>query len=65
MFLHKGFDGFLELLDRVMIASLDLLLTKLGKPELDLIDPRIVGWGKVQRGPLASQPRTSAVFWVA
>ena len=45
MFLHKGFDG---LLDRVMIASLDLLLTELGKPALDLIDPRTVGWGKVQ-----------------
>ena len=66
MFLHKGFDGLLELLDRVMIASLDLLLTELGKPALDLIDPRTVGWGKVQvvAGPF-SQLRTSAVLWVA
>ena len=48
MFLNKGFDGLLELFDRVMIASLDLLLTELGKPALDLIDPRTVGWGKVQ-----------------
>jgi hypothetical protein len=36
------------LLDRVMIASLDLLSTELGKPALDLIDQRTVGWGKVQ-----------------
>ena len=48
MILNKVFDGLLELLDRVMIASLDLLLTKLGKPALDVIDPRTVGWGKVQ-----------------
>ena len=48
MILNKVFDGLLELLDRVMIASLDLLLTELGKPALDLIDPRTVGWGKVQ-----------------
>src|SRR6478672_10129559 len=48
MILNKVFDGLLELLDRVMIASLDLLLTELGKRALDLIDPRTVGWGKVQ-----------------
>ena len=48
MFLNKGFDGLLELFDRVMIASLDLLLTELGKPALDLIDPRTVGGSKVQ-----------------
>ena len=67
MILNKVFDGLLELLDRVMIASLDLLLTELGKPALDLIDPRTVGWGKVQveRGRLASQLRTSGVLWVA
>ena len=48
MFLNKCFDGRLELFHRVMIASLDLLLTELGKPALDLIDPRTVGWRKVQ-----------------
>ena len=48
MCLNKCFDGLLELFDRVMIASLDLLLTKLGKPAFDLIDPRTVGWCKVQ-----------------
>jgi hypothetical protein len=48
MILNKVFDGLLELLDRVMIASLDLLFTELGKRALDLIDPRTVGWGKVQ-----------------
>ena len=31
VFLNKGFDSFLKLFDRVMIASLDLLLTELGK----------------------------------
>ena len=46
MILNKVFDGLLELLDRVMIASLDLLLTELGKPALDLIDQRTMGWGK-------------------
>ena len=46
MFLNKGFDGLLKLFDRVMIASLDLLLTELGKPALYLIDPRTMGWGK-------------------
>ena len=48
MCLNKCFDGLLELFDRVMIASLDLLLTELGKPAFDLIDPRTVGWCKVQ-----------------
>ena len=42
-----------------MIASLDLLLTELRKPALDLIDPRTVSWCKVQvvAGPFC-QPAT-------
>ena len=48
MIFNKGFDRLLELLDRVMIASLDLLLAELGEPALHLIDPRTVGWGEVQ-----------------
>ena len=65
MFLNKGFDGLLKLLDRVMIASFDLLLTELGKPALDLIDPRTAGWGKVQvvAGPLASYARARSCGW--
>ena len=59
MFLNKCFDGLLELFDRVMIASLNLLLSELGKPALDLIDPGTVGWCKVQvvAGPFC-QPAT-------
>jgi hypothetical protein len=42
MILNKGFDGLLELLDRMMVASLDLLLTELGKPAFDLVQPRTI-----------------------
>src|SRR5215207_2446404 len=48
MILNKGLDGLLELLDRVVIASLDLLLAELGEPALHLIDPRTVGWSEMQ-----------------
>ena len=48
MILNKGLDGLLELLDRVVIASLDLLLAELSEPALHLIDPRTVGWSEMQ-----------------
>ena len=48
MILHEGFDGLLELFDRVMITSLDLLLTELSEPAFHLIDPRTVGGCEVQ-----------------
>jgi hypothetical protein len=40
MILKKGFDGLLELLNRMMVVSLDLLLTELAKPAFDLVDPQ-------------------------
>ena len=51
------FDGGLQCSDTVMGASLELLIGQNGKPSLDLVEPRGMGWNEVQvEAPVPAEP---------